>query len=202
MSRKLIIKGKSIRRLNVVAKSTAGYDASSADEFIVNGKVLDGYVRNSSVSIIDTTTDKTVGSGVSSRDGSYTIDIPNDVESFKIVATGGTDISTEKPFSGQLKTVIKKPPDVKQTTANVTPITTVVAAVIEQEPDVEITAEVIEQTKAQVAVSLDIQPEEGEKDFIQDHLSEQQKYYKKFYNWNKKGGEWTSFLKGALNEKK
>jgi len=39
-------------------------------------------------------------------------------------------------------------------------------------------------------------------DFIQDHLSEQQKYYKKFYNWNKKGGEWTSFLKGALNEKK
>ena len=39
-------------------------------------------------------------------------------------------------------------------------------------------------------------------DFIQDHLEEQQKYYKKFYNWEKKGQEWTSFLEGALNEKK
>ena len=39
-------------------------------------------------------------------------------------------------------------------------------------------------------------------DFIQDHLDEQQKYYKKFYNWKKKGQEWTSFLEGALNEKK
>ena len=39
-------------------------------------------------------------------------------------------------------------------------------------------------------------------DFIQDHLEEQQKYYKKFYNWKKKGQEWTSFLEGALNEKK
>ena len=38
-------------------------------------------------------------------------------------------------------------------------------------------------------------------DFIQEHLSEQQKYYKKFYHWIKKGQEWTTFLKGALNEK-
>ena len=39
-------------------------------------------------------------------------------------------------------------------------------------------------------------------DFIQNHLDEQQKFYKRFYNWNKKGQEWTSFLKGALNERK
>ena len=39
-------------------------------------------------------------------------------------------------------------------------------------------------------------------DFIQDHLNEQQKFYKKFYHWNKKKFEWTTFLKGALNEKK
>ena len=39
-------------------------------------------------------------------------------------------------------------------------------------------------------------------DFIQDHLEEQQKFYKRFYNWNKKGQEWTSFLKGALSDKK
>ena len=38
-------------------------------------------------------------------------------------------------------------------------------------------------------------------DDIQNHLEEQQKYYKRFYNWNKKGQEWTNFLKGALRVK-
>jgi len=38
-------------------------------------------------------------------------------------------------------------------------------------------------------------------DYIQDHLEEQQKFYKRFYNWNKKGMEWSTFLKGALNAK-
>tara|TARA_R110002126_G_scaffold22691_1_gene80552 strand:- start:74 stop:1009 length:936 start_codon:yes stop_codon:yes gene_type:complete len=38
-------------------------------------------------------------------------------------------------------------------------------------------------------------------DFIKEHLDEQQKFYKRFYNWNKKGMEWTSFLKGAIDDK-
>jgi hypothetical protein len=38
--------------------------------------------------------------------------------------------------------------------------------------------------------------------FIQEHLEEQQKFYKRFYNWNKKGMEWASFLQGALNARK
>jgi hypothetical protein len=38
-------------------------------------------------------------------------------------------------------------------------------------------------------------------DFMQDHLNEQQKFYKRFYNWDKKGMEWTSFLKGAISER-
>ena len=38
--------------------------------------------------------------------------------------------------------------------------------------------------------------------FMQEHLEEQQKFYKRFYNWNKKGIEWESFLKGAISEKK
>jgi glycosyltransferase involved in cell wall biosynthesis len=37
--------------------------------------------------------------------------------------------------------------------------------------------------------------------FMQEHLEEQQKFYKRFYNWEKKGIEWTNFLKGALNER-
>jgi len=38
-------------------------------------------------------------------------------------------------------------------------------------------------------------------DFIQDHLEQQQKFYKRFYSWEKKGMEWTSFLKGAISER-
>ena len=38
-------------------------------------------------------------------------------------------------------------------------------------------------------------------DFIQDHLEEQQKFYKRFYVWQKKGMEWSNFLKGALQIK-
>jgi glycosyltransferase involved in cell wall biosynthesis len=38
-------------------------------------------------------------------------------------------------------------------------------------------------------------------DYIQEHLDEQQKFYKRFYNWDKKGSEWTSFLKGAISER-
>jgi UDP-glucose:(glucosyl)LPS alpha-1,2-glucosyltransferase len=38
-------------------------------------------------------------------------------------------------------------------------------------------------------------------DFMQEHLEEQQKFYKRFYNWNKKGMEWSSFLKGAIDER-
>ena len=37
--------------------------------------------------------------------------------------------------------------------------------------------------------------------FIQEHLDEQQKFYKRFYNWNKKGMEWESFLRGAISER-
>jgi UDP-glucose:(glucosyl)LPS alpha-1,2-glucosyltransferase len=38
--------------------------------------------------------------------------------------------------------------------------------------------------------------------FIQDHLEQQQLFYKRFYSWNKKGMEWKSFLRGAINERK
>ena len=38
-------------------------------------------------------------------------------------------------------------------------------------------------------------------DYIQQHLEEQQKFYKRFYNWEKKGAEWSGFLKGALIER-
>jgi|TARA_R110000803_G_scaffold75057_1_gene139305 glycosyltransferase involved in cell wall biosynthesis len=39
-------------------------------------------------------------------------------------------------------------------------------------------------------------------DYIQNHLEEQQKFYKRFYSWNKKAEEWSNFLKGAISERK
>jgi len=39
-------------------------------------------------------------------------------------------------------------------------------------------------------------------DYIQNHLENQQRFYKRFYNWEKKGQEWESFLRGAINERK
>jgi glycosyltransferase involved in cell wall biosynthesis len=38
--------------------------------------------------------------------------------------------------------------------------------------------------------------------FIQEHLQEQQKFFKRFYNWDKKGLEWQSFLSGAINDRR
>jgi glycosyltransferase involved in cell wall biosynthesis len=52
------------------------------------------------------------------------------------------------------------------------------------------------------AAAIEIAANYLHEDFIQDHLEEQQKFYKRFYNWQKKGMEWTSFLQGAINERK
>ena len=53
-----------------------------------------------------------------------------------------------------------------------------------------------------VAGAIDICSEYLHTDTIQKHLDEQQKYYKKFYSWDKKAIEWENFLKGALSVKK
>ena len=39
-------------------------------------------------------------------------------------------------------------------------------------------------------------------DYIQNHLENQQKFYKRFYNWGKKAQEWEGFLKGAISVRK
>jgi len=52
------------------------------------------------------------------------------------------------------------------------------------------------------AAAIEVAANYLHENFIQDHLEEQQKFYKRFYNWHKKGMEWESFLKGAINERK
>jgi len=58
-----------------------------------------------------------------------------------------------------------------------------------------------EQMAKDTASAIDVASSYLHENFMQDHLEEQQKFYKRFYNWEKKGMEWTNFLKGALNER-
>ena len=53
-----------------------------------------------------------------------------------------------------------------------------------------------------IAGAIDICSKYLHTETIQNHLDEQQKYYKKFYSWDKKGLEWENFLKGALSVKR
>jgi glycosyltransferase involved in cell wall biosynthesis len=52
-----------------------------------------------------------------------------------------------------------------------------------------------------IAGAIDICAQYLHTETIQNHLNEQQKYYKNFYSWDKKGMEWENFLKGALRVK-
>jgi|TARA_R100001460_G_scaffold35576_3_gene68401 glycosyltransferase involved in cell wall biosynthesis len=59
-----------------------------------------------------------------------------------------------------------------------------------------------EQMAKDTATAIDVASEYLHQDYVQQHLEEQQKFYKRFYSWEKKGMEWASFLRGALYEKK
>ena len=51
----------------------------------------------------------------------------------------------------------------------------------------------------QFAAVIDGIPEQINEKGLQIHLKFQQKFYNHFYNWKSIGGQWTNFLKGALN---
>jgi len=51
----------------------------------------------------------------------------------------------------------------------------------------------------QFAAVIDGLPDQMNNEGFQYHLKFQQKFYNHFYNWKNIAGQWTSFLKGALN---
>jgi glycosyltransferase involved in cell wall biosynthesis len=51
----------------------------------------------------------------------------------------------------------------------------------------------------QFAAVIDGLPDQMNNLGFQNHLKFQQKFYNHFYNWKNIGGQWTSFLKGAVN---
>jgi len=59
-----------------------------------------------------------------------------------------------------------------------------------------------EQMAIATASAITIASQYLHESYIQEHLDEQQKFYKRFYNWNKKGMEWRNFLTGVLSERK
>jgi len=58
-----------------------------------------------------------------------------------------------------------------------------------------------EQMARDTAAGIEIAASYLHEDYIQNHLENQQKFFKRFYNWEKKGQEWEGFLRGALNER-
>jgi len=52
------------------------------------------------------------------------------------------------------------------------------------------------------AAAIEVTASYLHEDYIQNHLENQQKFYKRFYSWEKKSQEWESFLRGAINERK
>jgi hypothetical protein len=167
VSRKLVIKGKSIRRLNVTASSSQLLANDPTDN--TNGRVIDGYVRNSEITIFGPD-GALLGRGVSQRDGSFNIEIDRITAGvIQVVCTGGVDISTEKPFAGVLKTLTVKEENNDTISAIVTPITTLVAGVVEISDSNEVvTVSDIQAAKANIASSLNINTAEIETDFIQN----------------------------------
>jgi glycosyltransferase involved in cell wall biosynthesis len=58
-----------------------------------------------------------------------------------------------------------------------------------------------EQMARDTAAGIEIAASYLHEDYIKNHLENQQKFFKRFYNWEKKGQEWEGFLRGALNER-
>ena len=52
------------------------------------------------------------------------------------------------------------------------------------------------------AAAIEVAASYLHEDYIQNHLENQQRFYKRFYSWDKKGMEWESFLRGAIHERK
>ena len=50
--------------------------------------------------------------------------------------------------------------------------------------------------------AIEVAAEQLQQKQVMDHLIEQQKFYSKFYSWDKKTTEWTNFLTGAYNAKR
>ncbi|MBF0181857.1 MAG: cadherin-like domain-containing protein [Magnetococcales bacterium] len=89
----------------------------------LSGTIIEGPVKQAAVTVTDGS-GKNVGSGVSGNDAQYRIDVDaNATPPFQLTVSGGTDLVTQEPLATTLTSLVT---DIHQTTANITPITTVI----------------------------------------------------------------------------
>jgi hypothetical protein len=128
---------------------------------VINGKVVDGYIKSSNVSI-ESAKDAS-GSSVtgidavtSDDDGDYSFTIAG-VTGVKAIikAVDGTDTATEEAFEGVLKAPVVVDSG-KKATAPLTPLTTIIASVIKVDELDELDTDTLESNKTVIATKLGI----------------------------------------------
>lgn len=129
-----------------------GSSSSSSTTTTLSGSVIDGPVSGGTV-IIKDSNGNTVATGVTGSDGKYTLAVPSGTSfPLNVNVSGGTDLVTGETAVGMDSLVISD----SQTTANVTPITSVVfqAAVLKAGSLGKVTAEVVSSARTNTMSSF------------------------------------------------
>ena len=157
MPKKVIFKGVKIRNTKIIGSGGA-VDTSS-----ISGIVADGYIKSAQVNIINAATGEVVGTTYTDSSGAYSIDIPNLPPFIIIEALGGVDISTNKPYTGKLKS-LKAKENISQPVP-ITPITTIVTEAVTSN-NAQVTENNINAAMTAVADGLGISVSDVDTDFI------------------------------------
>ena len=125
---------------------------SNLDDTKLSGVAVDGYISGATVFLDlnnNNLKDISEPSSITKDDGTFSLSISTDIKNdsnynnANIVIYGGTDIDTQKSYTGQLKALVKD-----KNKVNVTPLTTQVSTLLKD--DENITSEDIERAKAKV----------------------------------------------------
>ena len=146
--RKYLYYGLALLSITSFSACGGGSDDSSSS-VTVSGKAIDGYLSGATVKVGNKTT-------TTDANGNWKITLDSIANNTIVTVTGGTDISTNTPFEGNLSAVIED----GKTNVNISPLTTLVAKVVEGN-GVD-----INDAKNQIAQSLGIEVDEIDVDPI------------------------------------
>jgi hypothetical protein len=131
----------------------------------ISGKAVDGYIKDAQV-CIDTNKDDVCGANepttTTDENGDFTLSSIVEGE-FPILINGGVDTATDKPFIGQLKSIVDIKDEISSQTTNITPLTTMVAYTRELNPNLS-----EEDAVAIVATNFGLTPEQIDADPLKD----------------------------------
>lgn len=116
--------------------STGGATGTTGTNINYGGSVIDGYIQNATVCLdlsLDSICDNSEPSAKTDANGAYSFTVTPEQQAHKnfniapVIAYGGTDKDTGADFTGMLQA------QVSGTTANVTPLTTVLSKLVQEE---------------------------------------------------------------------